>query len=169
MVNIYHLRGGRVERFYLTNDTNMVSFKWRQINKNKMKLITRDTDYAIRALVYIAQAGKRIVCVSELVSILKIPRPFLRKILQVLNKNGLLHSYKGRGGGFALAIRPAQILLFELMRIFQGRVRVNECSFRKVACPNLKTCCLKKKIDDIESFVISQLRDISLASLLKER
>ena len=55
-----------------------------------MKLITRDTDYAIRALCFIARFKKKIVSVSELVKVLKIPRPFLRKILQTLNKKRIL-------------------------------------------------------------------------------
>ena len=55
-----------------------------------MKLITRDTDYAVRALVFIAKQKEEIVSVRDLVEKLKIPKPFLRKILQLLNKKGLL-------------------------------------------------------------------------------
>ena len=65
-----------------------------------MKLITRDTDYAVRALCFIGQRQKRLISASELVANLKIPRPFLRKILQTLNREGILNSYKGKGGGF---------------------------------------------------------------------
>ena len=71
-----------------------------------MKLITRDTDYAIRAITYMAKHKESRVSVKELVKNLKVPRPFLRKILQVLDKKGLLRSYKGKGGGFLLNTRP---------------------------------------------------------------
>ncbi len=132
-----------------------------------MKLITRDTDYAIRALIFIAQAEKKIVSASELVKKLKIPRPFLRKILQVLNKKKLLKSYKGKGGGFVLAARPNKIFLLDLIEIFQGRLRLNECIFKKRICPNIKTCRLKKIIDSIQKYVISELRDVTLGLLLR--
>ena len=58
-----------------------------------MKLITRNTDYAIRALCFIARKKKQVVSVKELVSKLRIPKPFLRKISQRLNKERILVSY----------------------------------------------------------------------------
>lgn len=133
-----------------------------------MKLITRDTDYAIRALCFIAKCGKEIVPVSELNRNLRIPGPFLRKILQILNKKRLLRSYKGKGGGFMLALAPNKIFLADLIEIFQGSLKLNECIFKKRICPDRKTCKLKKRIDNIQKQVISELKDITLASLLDE-
>lgn len=134
-----------------------------------MKLLTRDTDYAVRALCFIAKAKQEIVSVAQLVRCLKIPRPFLRKILQVLNQKKLLISYKGQGGGFRLAVAPNRIFLIDLMEIFQGKLKLNECLFKKKVCPSVKTCVLKKKIDAIERHTISELKTITVASLLKGR
>lgn len=134
-----------------------------------MKLITRNTDYAFRALCAIAKAKKRLISVSDLVTSLKIPRPFLRKILQVLNKKGILNSYKGKGGGFALAILPKKIFLLSLIKIFQGPIKINECVFKKAPCPNTKKCKLKGKIDKIQKYIISELKGVTLASLLKKK
>lgn len=133
-----------------------------------MKLITRDTDYAVRALCCIAKRKSEIVSVSNLVKKLKIPKPFLRKILQVLNRKGLLKSYKGKGGGFVLS-RPAnKILLTDLIKIFQGSLELSACIFKRSICPNIETCALRKKINVSEKFVISQLKSISVGSLVKE-
>jgi Rrf2 family protein len=132
-----------------------------------MKLITRDTDYAIRALCYIARHKNRRITVPELFKALKIPRPFLRKILQVLNKEGILKSYKGQGGGFSLGMTVNRIFLVDLIEIFQGPFRLNECFFKKSVCPNLNNCPLNKKIEDIERYVISQLKAINIKYLLK--
>jgi Rrf2 family protein len=109
-----------------------------------MKLITRDTDYAVRALCFIAESKKEIVSATELVKNLKAPRPFLRKILQILNKKRLLRSYKGLGGGFSLRISPQKIFLIDLIEIFQGPLKLNECIFKKRICPNIKTCGQEK-------------------------
>jgi len=133
-----------------------------------MKLITRDTDYAIRALRYLATNKERIVPVAELVGKLKIPRPFLRKLLQILNREGLLESSKGQGGGFRLACSPGKISLVDLIEIFQGDLTLNECVFKKLLCPNTKKCLLRKKLDKIEQYVIKELRSITLASLIGE-
>ncbi len=131
-----------------------------------MKLITRDTDYALRAVCFIAKSKNKKVCVAELVKELKIPRSFLRKILQVLNRERILVSYKGVGGGFILAKQPKDIYLTDLMEIFQGKLSLNECTLRKMKCPNTAGCPLRKKIKNIEKYVARELSAITLASFL---
>lgn len=131
-----------------------------------MKLLTRDTDYAIRALCYIAKREKGLISVPELVQALKIPKPFLRKILQVLNKENFLRSYKGQGGGFKLNRTADEIFITDLIQIFQGDIKLSEHLFKTGVCPNINNCRLKKKIDKIEKYIISELRETSLASLL---
>lgn len=131
-----------------------------------MKLITRDTDYALRALCFIAKKKNKKICASELVNELKIPRPFMRKILQVLNRERILTSYKGIGGGFVLAKQPKDIYLTDLMKIFQGGVNLNECTLHKMKCPNVSVCPLRKKIKNIERYVTGELSVINLASFI---
>ncbi len=132
-----------------------------------MKLITRDTDYALRALCFIAKEKSKVVAVSELVKQLNVPKPFLRKALQILNKRGVLKSYKGLGGGFSL-VKPAnKIFLVTIIEIFQGPLRLNECLLKKMACPKKRGCVLRKKIDRIERFMLAQLRPVTIASLLR--
>jgi Rrf2 family protein len=131
-----------------------------------MKLITRDTDYALRSLIYIAAKKNKITSVTELVRKIKIPRPFLRKLLQRLNKEGILKSSKGQNGGFILAQEPKKIYLAQLIEIFQGGLKLNECLFKKRPCPESGICPLNKIIENIEKDVVSKLSSITVASLL---
>lgn len=133
-----------------------------------MKLITRDTDYAIRALVFMAKHKKEIVSASRMVEALGIPRPFLRKLLQVLNNKGILKSYKGTGGGFLLAKADNKINVIDLIGIFQDDLSINECLFKKGICPNIRTCALRKKINNIKTYAVSQLKPVTIAALLGE-
>ena len=97
-----------------------------------MKLITRDIDYAVRALIYLADNGKGgTVPVPELVDELGVTRPFLRKIMQLLTKAGITRSYKGNKGGFRLIKKPEDIYLIDLIEIFQGKFSLNECLLNK--------------------------------------
>jgi Rrf2 family nitric oxide-sensitive transcriptional repressor len=132
-----------------------------------MKLLTRNTDYGIRALSFIAKEKGRVVPVPELVKALKIPRPFLRKILQALTKRGLVKSCKGIGGGFLLAMPADKLHIIDVARTFQGNLNLNECFLKKELCPNRKTCPLKRKIDKIKKSVVSELGSITIAELLK--
>lgn len=132
-----------------------------------MKLITRDTDYGIRAICFIAKQKPRIVSTDELVKELKMPKPFLRKILQILNKRGILKSFKGQSGGFNLTVPADKLYLVDLMKIFQGSIKLNECIFKKRICPNIKVCKLKKKLDEIQKYVERELKSITIESLMK--
>jgi len=134
-----------------------------------MKLITRDTDYAIRAICFMAEHKKEITSVSELVEKLKIPRPFLRKILQALNKRGVLVSFKGKSGGFKLKRKPNKIFITDLIEVFQGQLKLNECIFRKKLCSSVDRCILRERIGKIEQHVVSELGLITVASLLNKR
>jgi len=132
-----------------------------------MSLINRNTDYAIRAICFMAKNNKSRTSVVDLVRELRIPRPFLRKILQALNKKGILKSYKGKNGGFILTESADKIFLIDLMHIFQGKLKLNDCLFKKRICPNIKTCSLREKLREIEEYVVSELESINIASLLK--
>jgi len=130
-----------------------------------MKLITRNTDYALRALCYISK-HKNVVTVDELVKKLGVPRSFMRKILQQLNKKRILESFRGQGGGFKLKLSSGRIHIIEIMRIFQGQVALNGCFLKKDVCPNKGKCLLRKKLRFIEVNVFKQLKEITIASLL---
>ncbi len=134
-----------------------------------MKLITREIDYAVRALIYLADNGnEKKVSVSELVDELGITRPFLRKIMQLLAKAGVIESYKGNKGGFKLLKKPEDIYLIDMIEIFQGKFTLNECLLSKDICPNKGDCILSDRIDDIEEKVKKELESIDLRSLVKK-
>ena len=130
-----------------------------------MKLITRDTDYAVRAVCFITKQKGKLVSASQLVDELKVPYSFLRKQLQLLNKKGILKSYKGKGGGFQLGVPAGKIYLTDLIKVFQGSLSLNECLLKKRPCPARGTCTLRKKILGIEKYVLEQLDSVTIADL----
>ncbi len=134
-----------------------------------MKMIKRDTDYAIRALSCIAASKGEMVTVSGLATKLGMPGPYLRKILQRLSREGLLKSIRGKGGGFSLIGHPDKITVFELMKIFQGDFQLSEHIFRGKICPEIKICKLRMKLNGLEKNLIKELKNISIKSIIVNR
>lgn len=130
-----------------------------------MKLLTRETDYAVRVLRHLAVSGEELVSAREMQKKLKMSWPFTRRIMQTLQKAGVLTSCKGKNGGFAPALRPGKIHLVDLIRIFQGRFSFSECLFNKGICPDRGVCQLRRKIREIEGLVFGKLKEITIASL----
>ncbi len=136
--------------------------------RKKMKLITRDIDYAMRALACMARSSNEIVTVKDLVAVLRIPRPFLRKILQTLNAHRILKSYKGKKGGFSIAVPIKDVSLFDIIKIFQGDLRLNDHAFKGKMCPNFNMCALKKELDIVEDKLEKELKSITLDVMLRK-
>lgn len=69
--------------------------------------ITRQADYAIRAMLYLAnlQPGER-AATSQIAENKKIPSSFLAKIISQLSIAGLIHTSRGAHGGVTLARLP---------------------------------------------------------------
>ncbi|MCK9554740.1 Rrf2 family transcriptional regulator [bacterium] len=133
-----------------------------------MKLLTRDTDYAVRALIFIGRADKRkirIITVDEIVRALNLPKALLRKLLQTLSKNKILKSGRGKHGGFSLLKAPEKINVSDIISIFQGPVDFTNCLLRNEPCPNRKICSVRKKILSLSRHVDKELKKITLSSL----
>ena len=132
-----------------------------------MNLLARNTDYAVRAMLYMVGKTPERVSTTELDEALGLPRPFMRKTLQTLQKAGYLASIKGKNGGFTLALSPEKIRLVDLMALFQGTVSMGECLFRKKVCGCAGSCPLRKELKQAEVLAVGHLRTVTLASLAK--
>ena len=138
-----------------------------------MRFITRDVDYAIRSLIFMCRAlrekDKRIITVDNIVSEEKLPRVFLRRILQKLADKRILLSYKGKSGGFSFRIQPSKISFADIIKVFQGKIDLTNCFLKEKTCPNVSTCNVRKKIKTINAHVTRDLEKITIQGLSKKR
>ena len=133
-----------------------------------MKLLTKHSDYAVRALLAIAaQKGAR-VSSSTIARQERIPLQFLRHILRMLVVHGLVEAKEGVRGGFVLTRAPVEIKVSDVIALFQGPVSFTECVVRSHACMHRPSCPLRRQLARIEKLVVSTFSRITIASLLKE-
>jgi Rrf2 family protein len=133
-----------------------------------MKLLTKETDYAIRAIMNLARQDGRFVSSRAISAEERIPLHFLRRILQTLIKERLVESKEGISGGVRLKRSPEKIRLADLIRVFQGDIQLSECMFRRRICANRKTCVLRRRIGQIEQMVTREFEAITVANLLRD-
>lgn len=97
--------------------------------------------------------------------ILSIPAPFLGKVLQPLVAHGILHSQRGRSGGFRLA-RPAnQILLQEIVDTQERLDRARHCILGQSDCHDHDTCPLHDWWRETSEKLFSMLETMTLADM----
>lgn len=130
-----------------------------------MKILRKDVDYAVRALVCVALHNGTAVSSSEIAKSQKIPLPYLRRLLTVLINAGLLRAKEGAGGGVTLAKDPRAITLPELARIFQGDIEISDCLYRGKPCENRATCPLRVRLKQAEDELVKKLEKVTIAEL----
>lgn len=135
-----------------------------------MEFIKRNTDYALRALSYMATHPTGTVFrVSEVASAEGIPEGFLRKIFQKLAVADIVSSHRGPHGGFSLAHEPGEITALEIVEAIQGPVAVNRCLLGRDACERWEVCGLRQSWVGIQEKFVSFLNDVTLESLARQR
>ena len=132
-----------------------------------MNLLTKNTDYAIRALLELTADSGKLLSAREISQRQKIPYQFLRGIMQKLIKHEFISSKEGVNGGFKISKKPEDIKVIDIVRIFQGDLQLINCMFRKEICHNRKTCVLRKELKRIEKIICREFEDISIYSLSK--
>lgn len=85
--------------------------------------VTREADYAVRCVLYLARKANGITPVNEIAKAMHIPKSFSAKILQRLVKAGIVISGRGISGGFSLAKKPESIRYSECYKSDSGRFR----------------------------------------------
>ncbi|MCX7648898.1 MAG: Rrf2 family transcriptional regulator [Elusimicrobiales bacterium] len=129
-----------------------------------MKIIKKEVDYAVKALIFIYENGGK-SSITKIHSQLNAPYAFLKKILQILAKNNILKSIKGIGGGFEFKKPFKEITLADITYVFSEKIKKGTCPFKNPICSNSNKCKLKFKISEIEENIYKQLSSIKLIDL----
>ena len=131
--------------------------------------VTRASDYAVRVMVHLAglPAGQRSTR-DQLAESSEVPEHFLSKILQTLTRSGLITSYRGAAGGFALAKPPESVTLLDVVEAMDGPIQLNVCVASGVGCCRQTWCPVHCVWAEAQNALTSVLRGATLARLASE-
>ena len=85
-----------------------------------MKYTTK-TEYGLICMIHMAQREpEKRFTIKELAAQENYPVPYIEKILQALRHGGLVESYSGHNGGYALVKKPSEITLRQIIDTLEG-------------------------------------------------
>lgn len=116
--------------------------------------LTRYTDYGLRILVYLsARPPATRASIDEVSRVFGISRNHVNKIIHQLGRDGWISTQRGKGGGFVLALHPAEIRLGAVVRSLETNMKLVDCE-QPSPCV-LKPSCLLKGVlaDAVEAFL----------------
>lgn len=97
--------------------------------------LNQATDYAFRAVLYLSCLPRGQVVEAKFIAEEEhIPMRFLLKILRLLTQAGIVESYRGINGGYALAKPPAEITMLDVIEAIEGPIRINRCLISPEEC-----------------------------------
>ncbi len=128
--------------------------------------ITRQADYAVRAVLYLARNGDQRTATSMIAEKQRIPPSFLAKIVSQLSIAGLLHTSRGARGGVSLARAPQEITLLEVIEAIDGPIQLNECVGDEGACSFDDDCPLRPVWCDAQEQLVNKLKGTNFADMI---
>ena len=130
--------------------------------------LTRHTDYALRALTYVAIQDGAAVRIADIARRMGMPGNHVAKVVARLAALGYLETIRGRDGGVRLARDPADIVVGDVVRATEDNLTLVEC-FDPVTnqCPIAPACLLAPTLGAALDAFFEVLDRRTLADLTK--
>ena len=133
-------------------------------------MFSKTCEYAIRAMIYIAQQSKKQQKsgIKEIALAINSPESFMAKIMQNLTRNGLVQSSKGPNGGFYLEKHHLQCSLADIVKIVDGDQLFSGCGLGLNQCSELQPCPIHNEFKNVRKTIYKMLQKAKLSEFSEE-
>ena len=137
-------------------------------------MLSNSCRYGIRAILYLASKNARNskIGIKQISEDLKLPTPYLAKILQNLVRHRILSSTKGPNGGFSLLRKPESVTLLDIVRIIDGEEVLTNCLIHNGSCNSvkrsMKPCPVHDDYTKIRTDIINMFKGKTIAEIIKK-
>jgi Rrf2 family transcriptional regulator, nitric oxide-sensitive transcriptional repressor len=130
-------------------------------------LISQTVEYALRAIVTIAQHGGG-PCTAQNISVTtRVPAPYLSKLMQGLVRAGVVRSQRGLHGGFVLTKPPEELTIWDVVEAVEPLKRILECPLG-IGSHGTTLCPLHRRLDSAIALVEQVFRTTTIAEVLAQ-
>ena len=134
-----------------------------------LNIFSESTKHAIQAMIYLATFKDKPVLVSSIAEYYSIPGFYLSKIVQILSKNNLINSTRGRGGGVMLNKPAKKIFISDIIIAIEGKKENMEmCVYGLDICSDSVPCPVHEEWSNIKPVIKDKIMNQNLDYLSKE-
>lgn len=133
-------------------------------------MFKKETEYALRALVYIQSQNfkDRHPGIAEIASEIETPQSFTAKILQRLVKQGFIESQKGINGGFFFNEKKEDLSLKQIIVSIEGDKLFDGCGFGLKHCDENNPCPLHDNYAPIRDAMTKLVTEETIQGLIRK-
>lgn len=132
-----------------------------------MKLLSDASEYALRAVVWLAQHPGEAQKTREIAEGTRAAQGYLVKVLQNLAKAGILSAQRGSHGGFRLERDPGALTVLEVINAVDPIERIRTCPLG-LESHGEHLCPMHRRIDDALAAIEASFRESTIDDLLTE-
>jgi Rrf2 family nitric oxide-sensitive transcriptional repressor len=130
-------------------------------------MLSQTVEYALRAVVYLAQRAPAGGTTGQIATATRVPRAYLSKVIQQLVERGIARSQRGAGGGVTLAKPPDRLTILEVVNAVEPIPRITTCPLG-LAAHGVRLCPLHRRVDEALASVERAFAATTLAEVLAE-
>ena len=127
--------------------------------------LSNSSQYAIRVLAYMADKKDSQLNATQLAEILFIPYKFLTKIMTELVKVDLVESIRGREGGFKLKKKSSDIMVSDILDLFNDSIKDEQCVLGIGFCNGMCKCAMHDQWMEPKMLLQKMFRESSLEDI----
>ena len=138
-------------------------------------MLSQKAKYALKALFVLGEdTSGEPVMIAEIAEKANVPRKFLEQILLEMKRRGIVHSVRGKFGGYTLGRKPEDIAFAEVLRVIDGPLALSPCASRTAYrkcddCDDEVTCAIRKVLLNVRDATAEILEGHTLAHSLADR
>jgi Rrf2 family protein len=142
------------------------------LKEKETAMLSNKGKYGLKAMLHLAGLrGNEIAQVAQIAQANGIPKKFLDQIFAELRRAGLVHSKKGKAGGYALAKPASEIRAGEIIRVLDGPLAPFHCASTSAYrpcddCPNEQLCAVRRLMVEARNALARVLDTQTLADML---
>jgi len=130
-------------------------------------MISQTVEYALRAIVTIAQHDGQPCTAKKLAEITQVPLPYLSKLMQGLVRGGLVSSQRGLHGGFLLRSDPKDLTIMDVVSVVEPIKRIVQCPLN-IQSHGTNLCPLHRRLDNAMAATEKVFRETTVAEMLSQ-
>jgi len=129
-------------------------------------MISQTAEYALRAMVFLADNHGESFTSEKISAGTQVPVSYLSKILQQLSRAELIHSQRGRHGGFSASQETLKLSLYDVIQAVDPIHRINSCPL-ELETHGTNLCPLHQTLDQVLGHVERTFKRVTIQSLLR--
>jgi Rrf2 family protein len=130
-------------------------------------MISQTAEYALRAVAFLATSKGTPINGRDISKATQIPQDYLTKVMQELDRAGIVAAQRGHGGGYTLSISPDKLSVLEVVAVISPIPRLVECPLG--IAEHIQLCPLHKRLDDAAKLVENAFRETMIAELIPQQ